>query len=166
MKGFDMPSFDIVSKVDMAEVDNAINNVVREVRQRYDFKDSGTSLDRSDSIITLITEDDLKLSSLQDLLKQQMSKRGVALKSLSFEPPVKAGGDTLRQTVNVKQGVDATLSKDIIKKVKAKKLKVQMSIKGDEIRVTGKKRDDLQETISVIKAIELPIPLQYVNFRD
>ena len=84
MKGFNMPSFDIVSKVDMAEIDNAINNVVREVRQRYDFKDSATSLDRSDSIITLITEDDLKLSSLQDLLKQQMSKRGVALKSLSF----------------------------------------------------------------------------------
>ena len=161
-----MPSFDIVSKVDMAEIDNAINNVVREVRQRYDFKDSETSLDRSASTITLVTEDELKLSSLQDLLKQQMSKRGVELKSLSFEPAVKAGGDTLRQTVHVKEGVDAELSKNIIKVVKSKKLKVQMSIKGEEIRVTGKKRDDLQETIHVVKSIELPIPLQYVNFRD
>ena len=161
-----MPSFDIVSKVNMSEVDNALNNVTREVRQRYDFKDSISSLDRTETTITLVTEDELKLSSLQDLLKQQMSKRGVDLKSLTFDPPMKAGGDTLRQTIQVKQGVDVELSKNIIKTIKTQKLKVQASIKGDEIRVTGKKRDDLQKAISIIKSTELPIPLQYTNFRD
>ena len=165
-KGFTSPSFDIVSKVNMSEVDNALNNVTREVRQRYDFKDSITSLDRAETTITVVTEDALKLSSLQDLLKQQMSKRGVDLKSLVFDPPAKAGGDNLRQTIQVKQGVDVELSKSIIKTIKAQKLKVQASIKGDEIRVTGKKRDELQQAISVIKSTESPIPLQYINFRD
>lgn len=161
-----MPTFDIVSRTDVAEVDNALNNVTREVRTRYDFKGSKSSLDRDGNIVTILADDDMKLRALHEMLEQHLSRRKVDIKALDYKDPEQASGDTLRQRVIVKQGIETDISKSIVKTVKGKKLKVQVAVQGDEVRVTGKKRDDLQEVIQIVKDMKLDLPLQYVNFRD
>ncbi len=161
-----MPSFDIVSEVDMQEVDNAVNGVEREVKQRYDFKGSDSSIERSEQEITLNTDDDYKLGAMGDMLKVYFTRRDIDAKALNFNEPEKASGNRLRQKINVKHGIDQENAKKITKAVKESKIKVQAAIRGNELRVTGKKRDDLQNVISIVKEMNLDLPLQYINFRD
>lgn len=161
-----MPSFDIVSKTDLSEVDNAINGMRREIETRFDFKGSKCSIERKDELLTMLADDDLKLKQMQELLKGYITRRKLDAGALDFKPPEKASGNTLRQVVQVKQGIEQTLAKDIVRSIKDSKLKVQVSIQGDELRVSGKKRDDLQTAIQHVREMKIQQPLQYVNFRD
>lgn len=161
-----MPTFDIVSKTDLAEVDNALAGISREVAQRFDFKGSKCSVERKDEAITVLADDDLKLKQMHDLLMVHFTRRNVDPKALDFKTVEKAAGDSVRQVVVVKQGIDKEVAKTLVKEIKDSKIKVQVSIQGDELRVSGKKRDDLQEAIALVKKIPVELPLQYVNFRD
>ena len=161
-----MPSFDVVSRTNLAEVDNALNNITREIRSRYDFKNSKATIERDDETITILADDDYKLRTMQDMLHQHLARRSVDSAALEFKQPERASDEALRQTVVVRQGIEAELAKKIAKAVKDSKLKVQASIQGDELRISGKKRDDLQEAITLIKEMKTGQPLQYVNFRD
>ena len=161
-----MPSFDIVSRTEMTEVDNAVQGAMREIGTRYDFKGSSSTIERNDETLLIKTEDDLKLKQVQELLRGHMAKRKVDVGVLDFKEPEKAFGNSLRQTVLVKQGIERELAQKIIKTVKVSKVKVQVAIQGDELRVSGKKRDDLQAAIALIKESKIDQPLQYINFRD
>jgi uncharacterized protein YajQ (UPF0234 family) len=161
-----MPSFDIVSKTDMAEVDNAVQGVAREMGTRFDFKGSKCTIERKEALITLLADDDMKLRQMQELLKGYMVRRKLDASALEFKDPQNASGNALRQEVVVKQGIDQTLGKRIVKEIKDSKMKVQVSIQGDELRVTGKKKDDLQDTIAFVRGLKIEQPLQFVNFRD
>ncbi len=161
-----MPSFDIVSETDLAEVDNAIQGVTREIGTRFDFKGSKCTVERKEALITLLADDDMKLRQMQELLRGYMVRRKLEASALEFKDPQTASGNTLRQEVNIKQGIDQTLAKRIVKEIKDSKLKVQVSIQGDELRVTGKKRDELQDAIAFVRAMKIDQPLQYQNFRD
>ena len=161
-----MPSFDIVSRTDLAEVDNALNAMRREIDQRFDFKGSNCSIERDDQSLTIKADDDLKLRQMHELLKGHLTRRKVDAGALEFKDPEKAAGQSVRQQVTVRQGVPTEMAKKIVKEVKGQKLKVQVAIQGDELRVTGKKRDDLQAAIQSVKDMGLDLPLQYVNFRD
>ncbi len=163
-----MPSFDIVSQIDLQEVDNAVNSVLRELGNRYDFKGANFSveLNTKDSLITISAEDDYKLGAIGDSLKTFGVKRGIDPKAFDFQKEEKAGGNTLRQIVKLKNGIEQETGKKIIKDIKNAKIKVQASIRGDELRIDGKKRDDLQEVISLIKSSNYEIPLQFINMRD
>ena len=161
-----MPSFDIVSKTDMAEVDNAVQGVAREIGTRFDFKGSKCTVERKDALITILADDDMKLRQIQELLKGYMVRRKLDATALEFKEPQKAAGNALRQEVVVKQGIDQALGKRIVKDIKDSKLKVQVSIQGDELRVNGKKKDDLQDAIAFVRGLKIEQPLQFVNFRD
>tara|TARA_R110000787_G_scaffold20785_39_gene61813 strand:- start:2282 stop:2767 length:486 start_codon:yes stop_codon:yes gene_type:complete len=161
-----MPSFDIVSRTEMTEVDNAVQGAMREIGTRYDFKGSDSSIERNDETLLIKTEDDLKLKQVQELLRGHMAKRKVDVGVLDFKEPEKAFGNSLRQTVLVKQGIERDLAQKIVKTIKGSKVKVQVAIQGDELRVSGKKRDDLQAAIALIKESKIDQPLQYINFRD
>jgi len=161
-----MPSFDIVSKLDFAEVDNALAGIAREIGTRYDFKDSKSSVTRQEGAITLVADDDLKLKQIHELLKVHMTRRKDDAAALDFKPPEKASGNMLRQTVALRQGIDRELAKRLVREIKDSGLKVQASIQGDELRVSGKKRDDLQAAIAHIRGLKIEQPMQYVNFRE
>jgi len=161
-----MPSFDIVSKTDMQEVDNAVNSVIREIANRYDFKGTKSAVERKEEEIIIIGDDDYKLKAIAEMLKVHFTKRKIEPTALDFGTPEKAAGNTLRQVVKVKQGIEQEIAKKIVKDIKDSKMKVQASIKGDELRVQGAKRDDLQAAIALVKTLDLPLPLQFVNFRD
>lgn len=163
-----MPSFDIVSKIDLQEIDNAVNSVLRELTNRYDFKGAQFSIDlnNKESTITIQAEDDYKLQAIGDSLKVYCTKRKIDSKALEFEKEEKASGNSLRQTVKLKNGIDQESAKKIVKQIKSSKIKVQSSIKGDEVRVDGKKRDDLQQIMSLIREENYDLPLQFINFRD
>jgi uncharacterized protein YajQ (UPF0234 family) len=161
-----MPSFDIVSKTDLAEVDNALANIRREIETRFDFKGSACSLARKDDELTLEADNPLKLKQIHELIFTHFTRRKLDRGALDFRDPERASGDRVRQTILVKQGLDRDLAKKLVKEIKDAKLKVQVSVQGDELRVTGKKRDDLQEAIAHVKAMKIELPLQYVNFRD
>jgi uncharacterized protein YajQ (UPF0234 family) len=161
-----MPSFDIVSRVDLAEVDNALAGITREITTRFDFKGSKCSVERKEGEIALVADDDLKLKQLHELLKVHLTRRKVEPGALDFKPPEKAAGNTVRQSVVLRQGVDAGLAKQLVRDLKDSKLKVQVSVQGSEVRVTGKKRDDLQAAIALIRGLKIEQPLQYVNFRE
>ncbi|MCC3305486.1 YajQ family cyclic di-GMP-binding protein [Sneathiella sp. HT1-7] len=161
-----MPSFDIVSKTEMAEVDNALNNIRREIETRYDFKGSNCTIDRAEQAITIHADDDLKLKQMHELLATHLTRRKVDAGVLDYQTPEKSAGQSVRQVVIVREGIDKDLAKKLVKEIKGSKIKVQVSIQGDELRVTGKKRDDLQETIAFCKGLKQELPLQYVNFRD
>jgi len=161
-----MPSFDIVSRTDLAEVDNAVQGATREVATRYDFKGSNCSFERTDEKVTLKADNDYKLKQMQELLRGHMARRKVDIGALEFGKPEAASGDSLRQVVTVKQGIERGLAQRIVKEIKGAKTKVQAAIQGDELRISGKKRDDLQATIDLIKGLKIDQPLQYVNFRD
>ncbi len=161
-----MPSFDVVSRTDLMEVDNAINGVEREIKTRFDLANTKCSVSRSENTMTLIADNNMKMDQVVELLRLYMSKRNVELGALDFGTPENAAGGTLRETVSIKQGIDGDLSRTISKEVKRAKMKVQVSIQGQELRVSGKKRDDLQATMSLIKAMENQQPVQFVNYRD
>jgi cyclic-di-GMP-binding protein len=161
-----MPSFDIVSRTDMSEVDNAVQGAAREIATRFDFKGSNCSFERKDRVLTLRADDDYKLKQMQELLRGYMVRRKLEVSALEFGRPERASGNSLRQVVTVKQGIERELGQRIVKEIKGAKMKVQAAIQGDELRVSGKKRDDLQKTIELIKGLKIDQPLQYVNFRD
>jgi cyclic-di-GMP-binding protein len=161
-----MPSFDIVSRLDMAEVDNALAGLTREVGTRYDFKDSKSSITRQEGNLLILADDELKLKQLHELLKVHMTRRKVDAGALEFKPAEKASGNMQRQTVVLKQGIDRELAKRLVREIKDSAIKVQASVQGEELRVSGKKRDDLQAAITVLRGLKVEQPLQYVNFRD
>ncbi len=161
-----MPSFDIVSRLDLAEVDNALAGIAREVGTRYDFKDSKSSVTRQELVLTILADDDLKLKQLHELLKVHLTRRKVDAGALDFKPAEKASGNMLRQTVTLRQGIDRELAKRLVREIKDSNLKVQASIQGEELRVSGKKRDDLQVAITLIRGLKIEQPLQFVNFRE
>ena len=161
-----MPSFDVVSKVDSHEVDNARNQASKEIAQRYDFKGTDTSIEQTEEGIVIRSNSEGRLDAARDVLETKMVRRQVSLKSLDPQQPQQAGGNTWRQLIKLKEGVSKEKAKEIVKAVKDSKLKVQASIQGDAVRVSGKKRDDLQSTISMLKERDFDLPLQFVNFRD
>ena len=161
-----MPSFDIVSRIELAEVDNALAGIMREIGTRFDFKGSKCSVERQEEVLNVIADDELKLKQMHELLKVHMTRRKVDPAALEYNPPEKASGNTLKQTIILRHGVDANLARQLIREIKDSKLKVQVSIQGDELRVTGKKRDDLQAAIAIARGMKIEQPLQYVNFRD
>jgi len=161
-----LPSFDIVSRLDLAEVDNALAGITREIATRFDFKGSRCAIERNEGGLMLLADDELKLKQMHELLKVHMTRRKVEAGALDYRPPEKASGNALRQTIVLRQGVGAELARQLIRAIKDRKLKVQVSIQGDEVRVTGKKRDDLQDAIAAIRGLKLDQPLQYLNFRE
>ena len=161
-----MPSFDVVSRTNLSEVDNALNGISREVKQRYDLKGRMCSIERSGNILTISADNDMLLRQMHELLHIYCVRRGVDNDVMAFKPPQHATKGSLRQEVVIRQGIDEATSRQIIKMVKGGKLKIQVAIQGDELRITGKKRDDLQQTIDAIKEMTIDLPVQYVNFRD
>ena len=163
----DEHTFDIVSKVDMQEVSNAVQQAVKEISQRFDFKGSKSSIDLSKekAEITLVADDDYKLKSLTEILKAKLVKRNVSLKTLNFGNVEKAAGDTLRQLVSLQQGLSPERAKDITKLIKETKLKVQTEIQKDQVRVRAKKIDDLQELIKMLKEKDFDFHIEYINYR-
>jgi cyclic-di-GMP-binding protein len=161
-----MPSFDIVSRLDLAEVDNAIAGIEREIATRFDFKGSKCTVKREESALSLVADDDLKLRQMHELLKVHLTRRKVDPAALEFKPPEKASGNAIRQSIALRQGVDADLARKLVRSIKDSKLKVQVAVQGTELRITGKKRDDLQAAITALRGLKIEQPLQYVNFRD
>jgi len=161
-----MPSFDVVSRLDLAEIDNAVAGIHREIATRFDFKGSKCAITRDDGALNLVADDDLKLKQMHELLKVHLTRRKVDPGALDFKPPEKASGNTLRQSIVLRQGVDTELARRLVREIKDSKLKVQVAIQGDELRVSAKKRDDLQAAIGVMRGLKIEQPLQYLNFRD
>lgn len=161
-----MPSFDIVSRVDFQEIDNAIANALREITNRYDFKGSNTTLERSEKIITIVTDDDLKLSQVNDILISHFVRRKLDPLALGKKNKEKAGGDRIRQTISLVEGIEQDVAKKITSEIKSSKMKVQAKINGNELRIDGKKRDDLQSAMQLIEDLQVGIPVQFINFRD
>lgn len=161
-----MPSFDVVSKVAMNEVDNALLQSQKEVAQRFDFKDTETTLEKTEEGIVLKSNSEGRLEAAYKVLQEKLVKRHVPLNAFEADPPKPAGGSMWRQIVKFKEGVAGEKAKEIVKFIKDSKMKVQAAIMGDQIRITGKKKDDLQETIQSLRAKDFGITLQYTNFRD
>jgi len=160
-----MPSFDVVSETDMHEVSNAVDQASREVNNRFDFKGSGSRFELKDAEITLYSTSEFQLQQMLDILHNKMVKRGVDIDCLNTGDAQTVGKEA-RQTVTIRQGIDTELARKIVKMIKDAKLKVQASIQGDKVRVTGKKRDDLQEVIGLLRGTKVDMPLQFNNFRD
>lgn len=160
-----MPSFDVVSEIDMHEVTNAVDQANREVTTRFDFKGSGAKFEFKDKVVVLHGDADFQLKQMMDILRNKLSKRGVDLDCM--EPgKIEHAGKQVRQDVTMKEGIDQALAKKIVKLIKDSKLKVQSQIQGEQVRITGKKRDDLQAAIALLKDASLELPLQFTNFRD
>ncbi len=160
-----MPSFDVVSEYDAHEANNAIDQANREVSNRFDFKGTGSKYELEGNLITLTTQSDFQLKQMLDILHQKMSKRGIDIGCLK-EEEAEITGSEARQKVLMRQGIETPLAKELVKKIKASKIKVQASIQGEKLRVSGKKRDDLQAVIALLKDADADMPLQYENFRD
>jgi len=161
-----MPTFDVVSQVDMQEIDNAVNQTRKEVGQRYDFKDTKTEIGLENNEIHIQSTDDYKVKAVVEVLQSKMARRQVPLKALIYGKIEPAAGGRAKQTVTVQQGIATDKARVIVKLVKDTKLKVQAQIQGDQVRVSGKNRDDLQRVIQLLKQQELDVALQFVNFRD
>ncbi|MHB1660710.1 MAG: YajQ family cyclic di-GMP-binding protein [bacterium] len=161
-----MPSFDVVSKADLQEVDNAINQAIKEIIGRYDFKGTKSEIKRQDNILTLLGDDDYKLTALIDILKGKLIKRGVSVKFLDFKKKEEASKGMMRQEVEIKEGVDKESSKKIIQEIKKAAPKAGVENLKDHLRVNSKSRDELQTIISHLKTLSLDLDLSYINFRD
>lgn len=163
-----MASFDTVSEVNMQEMDNAVNNMKKEILSRFDFKGSNTEveLNKKDKLIKMETTDDMKVKMMREMLISAVTKRGIDSRCLDFCEPEKAGGAMLRRIVKIKEGIDKETGKKITTAIKNSKLKVQASIMDDKVRVQGKKIDDLQEVIALLKGLDLPVALQFVNMKS
>lgn len=160
-------SFDIVSKVDLQEVRNAVDQAVKEVRTRFDLKDSKSEIRlEGEDTIQLASADDYKLEAVTEILRQKLVKRGVSLKSLTFGTVEPAAGSTVRQKVTLQQGIAGEKAKEIVRIIKDSKKKVQASIQGDTVRVSGKDRDSLQEVIALLRSQDLGIDMQFTNYRS
>ena len=160
-----MPSFDIVSEVDQHEVANAVDQTSREVSTRFDFKGTGSKYEVEEQVITMTTQSDFQLKQMLDILHQKLSKRGINIACLE-EQEAEVTNNGARQQIILRRGIDADRARKLVKQIKAEKLKVQTAIQGDKLRVSGKKRDDLQSVIAMLKELEIGLPLQYENFRD
>ncbi len=161
-----MPSFDIVSEVDKQEVRNAVDQVNKEVSTRFDFKGSDARVEQAEYVLTVYADTEFQLDQVQEILAQKLAKRGVDVKCLDIGNVEKVSGNKVKRSVTVKTGVETELAKKIVKLVKDSKLKVQASIQGDSVRVSGAKRDTLQEAIALVKKSITDFPLQFQNFRD
>jgi len=161
-----MPSFDIVSKVDMQEVDNAVNQAIKEIAQRYDFKGSKSEISMEKEAVKVLADDDFKLKAVIDVLQSKFHKRNISIKALQYGKVEPASGGMVRQLITVQQGISKEKGKEIIAIIKESKLKVQAQIQEDQVRVTGKNRDDLQNAIQLLKGKDLDIEMQFVNFRE
>ncbi len=162
-----MASFDVVSEVDLQEVDNAVNQAQKEMGQRYDFKGSASKLEwDKKGLITITADDDYKLTAVIDILQNKLVKRSISLKSLDYGSIEEISGSLKKQVVTVKQGIEKEKAKEIVKLIKTMKIKVQAQIQEDKVRVTGKKLDDLQSVIAELKGKDLGLSLQYVNMRS
>jgi cyclic-di-GMP-binding protein len=160
-----MPSFDVVSDFDAHEASNAIDQANREVGTRFDFKGTGSKFELDGQAVTLTTQSDFQLKQMLDILRQKLARRGIDLGCLDEQPPQFSGSEA-RQQVILRRGIDSDLARKLVKLVKGSKLKVQAAIQGDKLRISGKKRDDLQAAIAMFRAAEVELPLQYENFRD
>ena len=162
-----MPSFDVVSQLDLQEVDNAVNQVRKEISTRYDFRGSKSRVDwdKKEKVV-LVADDDLKMRALTDILREKAVRRTIDPRSLDFGKAAEVGGGLFQCEVKLKQGVPVEKGKEMVKDIKDAKLKVQAQIQDDQVRVTGKKRDDLQEAIALLRSKNYDLPLQYINFRD
>jgi len=161
-----MPSFDVVCETDMQEMDNAVNQTHKEITTRYDFKGSKASITLNDEGIILTGDDDYKLNTVAEILRAKLVRRNLDPKCLEYGEAEDASGGTKRQTITIKQGISQELAKAIVKAIKQEKMKVQSAIQGEQVRVTGKKRDDLQAVIALIKGMDADRPLKFTNFRD
>ena len=161
-----MPTLDIVSRTDLAEVDNALAGAMREISTRFDFKGSKCTIERTEEALVIHADDDYKLNQVHEILRGHLAKRKVEAGAFDFGKPEPASAGSLRQTVTIRQGVPRDVAQTITKAIKGSKMKVQVAIHGDELRVTGKKRDYLQAAIAEIKGLKIEQPLQYVNFSD
>jgi uncharacterized protein YajQ (UPF0234 family) len=161
-----MPSFDAVCKPNLVELKNAVDQVNKEVANRFDFKGSNSRVDYTDETLTLYVDDDFKLEQMREIMTAKLAKRNVDVRYLDFAKPEKIGGDKLKCVVTVRQGVPADKAKEIVRLIKDSKIKVQPSIQGDTVRVTGAKRDDLQTAIAMLKKDVTDLPLGFENFRD
>jgi uncharacterized protein YajQ (UPF0234 family) len=158
-------SFDVVSKTDMQEVANAIQQAQKELAQRFDFKGSKSSIELTAEEIILVSDDEGKLRSVKDIVETKLIKRGVSLKALDYQKVEQAAGGTVRQRTKIVQGIETEKAKAIVRALKDAKLKVQASIQSDQVRVTGRSKDDLQKAIGLIKSSDYGIPLQFTNYR-
>jgi uncharacterized protein YajQ (UPF0234 family) len=160
-----MPSFDIISEINLHELTNAVDQAVRELEQRFDFKGSGAKFELEETTVTMTAHADFQLKQMLDILKLRIAKRGIDIGCLEVKDPEVTLANSKQQVI-LKHGIDADTGKQVSRLVKDSKLKVQAQIQGDKVRITGKKRDDLQEAIALLKKSELGIPLQFNNFRD
>ena len=160
-----MPSFDIVSEVDLQEVRNAVDQANRVIQTRFDFKDVDASFEQKEHKITLTAEQEFQLNQMLDILREKLAKRGVDIKAMDVKES-QTSLNAARQQVLIQQGIDSDIARKIVKDIKSSKLKVQAQIQGDQVRVTGKKRDDLQKVIALLKEKDYGLPLQFKNFRD
>jgi uncharacterized protein YajQ (UPF0234 family) len=161
-----MPYFDVISKINYPEFDNALTNCLREITNRYDFKGLNISIERKDKTITTLAPDEIKLKQVNELLQVHLIRRKVDPRVIVVKNSESAAGTTIRQISELKEGISQENAKKIIAEIKKLKLKVQIKIQGEELRTEGKKRDDLQEAISKIQAIDIGLPIEFVNFRD
>jgi len=161
-----MPSFDVISKINYQEFDNALANCLREISNRFDFKGLNISIERKDKTITTLAPDNLKLKQVNELLQTHLIRRKVDPRVLSLKNSENATGGTIRQISELKEGISQENAKKIITHIKSLKLKIQIKIQGEELRADGKKRDDLQEAIAAIKTIDIGLPIEFVNFRE
>ena len=161
-----MPSFDVVSELDKHEVTNAVDNAMKELDRRYDLKGKGSfEFKEKELTVAMTAEADFQLEQLLDILRLSLTKRKIDIQCLDVKDPY-ASGKEMKQDVVLREGIDQALAKKIVARIKEAKLKVQASIQGDQVRVTGKKRDDLQEAMALLRSAELEMPLQFNNFRD
>jgi len=160
-----MPSFDVVSEFDSHEAGNAVDQANREVDTRFDFKGTGSKFLLEGNVISMTSQTDFQLQQMLDILRQKLAKRGIDIACMKEEEP-EISGNEARQKIILRQGIDSDLARSLVKKIKASKIKVQAAIQGDKLRVSGKKRDDLQAVIALLKDADVDLPLQYENFRD
>ncbi|MDY6084676.1 MAG: YajQ family cyclic di-GMP-binding protein [Dialister sp.] len=158
-------SFDVVCRTDLAEAGNAVNQAMREIGTRYDFKGSKSSVSLVDGTIVLLADDDFKLRLVRDIINGKLVKRGISLKNVKETKKEQAAGSTVRQVLTLQNGIDSEMAKDIVKRIKSSKIKVQAKISGDEVRVSGRDKDELQACIAFLKQQDLPADLQFVNYR-
>jgi len=160
-----MPSFDVVSDFDSHEASNAIDQANREVNTRFDFKGTGSKYSLDGQVVSMTSQTDFQLKQMLDILRQKLAKRSIDIGCMQEEEPEFSGSEA-RQKITLRRGIDTPLARDMVKKIKSTKIKVQTAIQGDKLRVSGKKRDDLQAVISMLKEEDVDLPLQYENFRD
>jgi len=160
-----MPSFDVVSEFDAHEANNAVDQANREVGTRFDFKGTESEYELDEQIINLKSQTEFQLQQMLDILRQKLAKRGIDVACMKVDPP-QISGNEARQLITLRKGIDTPLARELVKKIKASKIKVQAAIQGEKLRVSGKKRDDLQAVIRLLKEAKVELPLQYDNFRD